>query len=62
MCYFLCGGVPLIVAKSLQYLGLSYTGQYVSVLGVFVLNHSIILFIVYLWTRVVAFVRQYNAH
>lgn len=62
MCYFLCGGVPLVVAKSLQSLGLSYTGQYVSVLSVFVLNHSIILFIVYLWTRVVAFVRQYNAH
>lgn len=62
ICYFLCGGIPLIVAKSLQYLGLSYTGQYASVLSVFILNLGIILFIVSLWQRVVAFVRQYNVH
>lgn len=35
--YFLCGGIPLIIGKICNYLHLSYSGNYLSVIGVSIL-------------------------
>jgi fucose 4-O-acetylase-like acetyltransferase len=54
--YFLCGGIPYIIGKSITCIGFSYDGQYYRVLIVFLFNMIGISIVTYLIYKYIPFI------
>lgn len=54
--YFLCGGVPLIISKLLQKLGISYDGNYIYILCAFISVYIVTSFITYIIYKYIPFI------